>query len=250
VALRGPEVKLDWNWALGTAEDLLRSGLKSKAVREAEKRRLEHKAREAKRRFELRARDAGRRLGRAVAVTGASGAGMVGYGLAVAPLGTAGLFAATAATAVAAMAALSWPARREKAEAGGPEADFKTLPLRTEDYLLSQRAQLPGRAHAALDAIHESLADLARQAELLHAEAPLAGEARRLLESYLPRLIDSFLALPRPARTPEVCARLAESLCTVADELARLTAEIGRDRMLSFDTQERFIQSRYRERGW
>lgn len=241
-------MKIDIIWGLGKAEEFLRSVAKSRPVREAEKRLFEHRAREAKRRFEQQARDIGRRLGRAVTVTGASGAGVLGYSLAVAPIGTAGLVAAGAATAAAAVAALRWPGRRKEQEA--PEAPLATLPLRTEDYLLKQRALLPGRAHPALDAIHESLAELARHIGELHSDAPLAGEARRLTEQHLPRLIEAFLALPRAARTPEICARLAASLATVADELERLTAEIGRDRMMSFETQERFIHSRYKERGW
>jgi hypothetical protein len=101
-----------------------------------------------------------------------------------------------------------------------------------------------------LDAIHDALAELGRHIGELQPNSPLTGEARRLAEQHLPRLIEAFLALPRAARTPDVCERLAASLATVADELGRLTAEIGHDRMLSFETQERFIQSRYKERGW
>jgi hypothetical protein len=242
------EVKIDFWWALGQAEDLLRSGLKSRPVREAEKRLLEHRARQVKGRFEQRTREIGRRIGRAATVTGVSGVSVLGYGLAVAPLSTAGLIAAGTGTAAAALAALSWPGKRNAAPA--PELPLQLLPLRTEEYLLQQRANLPARAHPALDAIHDRLAELGRHIGALDPGAPLAGEARRLTEQHLPRLIDSFLALPRAARTPDVAARLAASLATVADELERLTAEIGRDRLLSFETQERFIHSRYKERGW
>jgi hypothetical protein len=241
-------VKIDLRWAIGQAESLMRRSLQSKAVRDAEKRLLEHRARQAKLSIERKTREIGRRLGRAVTITGVSGAGIVGYGLAVAPVSGGALVAAGAATAAAALAALRLPTRGESA--APPAEPIETLPLRAEDYLLRQRPHLPGRAYPALDAIHEALAELGRHIGELHHDAPLAGEARRLAEQHLPRLIDSFLALPRAAQTPEVTARLAASLATVADELERLTAEIGRDRMLSFETQERFIHSRYKERGW
>ncbi len=242
------EVKLDIPWALGQAEQFLRRQLKSKPVREAEKRLSEHRSRQAKARLERQTRALGRRLGRAAAVTGVSGASLLGYGFAVAPVSGAGLIAAGTATAAAALAALTWPATRNDSPV--QDEAFDTLPLRAEGYLLAQRPHLPSRAHPPLDAIHEALAELQRHIGELHPESPLAGEARRLAEDHLPRLIESFVALPRAARTPDVCARLAASLATVADELERLTIEIGRDRMLSFETQERFIHSRYKERGW
>jgi hypothetical protein len=243
-------MRIEIGWALGKAEDFLRRQLKTRAVREAEARQREHRAREAKERFQQRARDAGRRLGRAVTVTGVSGASVIGYGFAVAPVSGAGLVAAGAATLAAATAALVWPSRAVPAGESAARAELGALPLRTEDYLLQQRALLPAEACTALDAIHDALGDLDRHIGELHPDAPLAGEAHRLLRAHLPGLIDSFLALPKSARTPEVCSRLGQSLGVVADEMARLTTEIGRDRMTSFETQERFIQSRYRERGW
>ncbi|HEX8443856.1 MAG TPA: hypothetical protein VF631_09445 [Allosphingosinicella sp.] len=243
-------MRIEIGWALGRAEDFLRRQIKTKAVREAEARQRERQAQENKVRFQERAREAGRRLGRAAAVTGLSGASVIGYGIAVAPVGGPSLVAAGAATLAAATAALVWPSRRAPAGESVARAELAALPFRAEDYLLRHRDLLPSVACAALDAIHDALGELDRHLGELHPDAPLAGEAHRLLQAHLPGLIDSFLALPKSARTPDVCGRLAQSLGVLADELARLTTEIGRDRMTSFETQERFVQSRYRERGW
>jgi hypothetical protein len=62
--------------------------------------------------------------------------------------------------------------------------------------------------------------------------------------------VDSFLELPPAARAPgsENSRRLTESLDVVAEELTRLSGEIGHQRRLGFDTQHRFIETRYGRR--
>ena len=80
---------------LRQADEYVRRHIKSKAMREAEKRRSERQSQEA-----------GRRLKRAALVGGASGAGVVGYGVLVAPLAGPLLVAV----------ALARPSRRHAAE--------------------------------------------------------------------------------------------------------------------------------------
>jgi hypothetical protein len=83
----------------------------------------------------------------------------------------------------------------------------------------------------------------------LSADAPLGGETHRLIGQHLPRLVDTYLALPprsRDARS-ENSRRLAESLDIVAEELGRLSAEVHHDRTLHFETQRRFIETRYKD---
>ena len=77
----------------------------------------------------------------------------------------------------------------------------------------------------------------------------LAGDARRLICRHLPKLIDSYLALPPSARAPgsDSSRRFAESLDIVAQEFDHLLDQCCRDRHLSFETQRRFIESRYQE---
>ena len=120
------------------AEELVRRHIKPSHVSAAEKRRSQR-----------RTRDAMRRLTRAASVTGASGAGVLGYGLAVAPLGTGGLLAAGAATLIAAGTALLWPGRRAGQQKIS-RAELIELSLEAEDWLLRQRAILPGRSRPRL----------------------------------------------------------------------------------------------------
>jgi len=227
---------LDPDRALERAEEFLRRHMKSKATREAERRARERRAREF-----------GRRLGRAAAVTGASTVGVLGYGLAVAPVGATGLIAAGAATVAAAAAALIWPSRRPQGTAALTMVGLGTLTSEAEDWLLRQRGSLPGKALPAIDAILSRLHDLQPHLAALAPADPMAGEARRLIGEHLPRLVDSYLGVPAAARegNPEIARRLVDGLGIVAAELTRLCEEVGKDRLLSFETQGRFLETRY-----
>ena len=228
---------LDPDRALERAEDFLRRHMKSRATREAERRARKRQAQELARRF-----------GRAAMVTGASGAGVLGYGLAVAPVGASGLIAAGAATIAAATAALLWPSRRRPEGAAAlTMVGLGTLTQEAEEWLLRQRGQLPGRAAPAIDAILTRLHDIQPHLAALDPNAPLAGEARRLIGEHLPRLVDSYLGVPASARDAnrEIAVRLIDGLGIVAGELQRLCEEVSRDRLLSFETQGRFLETRY-----
>jgi hypothetical protein len=227
--------------SLDAAEDFLRRHVKSKAVREAEKRRRERRTRAVL-----------GRIKRGAAVAGTSGVAVAGYGLAIAPVGTVGLVAAGATALTATAAALFWPSRnREPAPGGIIRCDFEQLAAQAEEWLLERRLALPAAAGSAIDAILVALRDLEPHLCRLDDADQLAGDARRLIGEHLPRLVESYLTLPSAEQTSRpTIDRLRASLATVADELVRLCREAGRDRSLSFDTQERFIQSRYRERGW
>lgn len=227
---------LDPDRALERAEDFLRRHMKSKATREAERRARQRAM-----------GDLGRRVGRAAALTGASGAGVLGYGLAVAPVGATGLIAAGAATLVAAGAALFWPSRRPQGSAALTMVGLGTLTLEAEDWLLRQRNLLPGRAAPSIDAILTELHDMQPYLARLDPNAPLAGEARRLIGEHLPRLVNSYLGVPASARdaNPEIAKRLIGGLGIVAAELKRLCQELSRDEMLNFETQGRFLETRY-----
>ncbi len=229
------------SFSLGAAEDFLRRHVKSKAVREAEKRRQQRRTREFV-----------NRVKRGAAVAGTSGAAVAGYGLAVAPVGTAGLVAAGAAAVTATAAALFWPsARRDPAPGGIIRCELEHLAAEAENWLLERRLALPASAGPAIDAILVALRDLEPHLCRLDGSDPLAGDAGRLIGEHLPRLVESFLALPtQEQKLRATFDRLAASLHTVADELVRLCREAGSHRLLNFDTQERFIHSRYRERDW
>ena len=226
---------MDLDRAFQQAEEFLRRHIKTKAVRAAEKRRRERQAREA-----------GRRFARAAAVAGASGVGIAGYSLAVAPLVGTTLIAAGAAAALVAAAAAAWPSGRGQGFSG---AELAALPGEAEDWLLDQRMNLPARASPALDAILSRLADLQPQLGMIDPNSTLAWDARRLIGDHLPRLIEAYCELPVSTREedPQYRDRLVEGMATLADELGSLCREVSRERLLKFEAHGRFIQSKYRD---
>jgi hypothetical protein len=122
-----------------------------------------------------------------------------------------------------------------------------TLTSEAEDWLLRQRPRLPGRAAPPIDAILLRLHDMQPHLAALDPNAPLAGEARRLIGEHLPRLVDSYLGVPPTARdsNPQIARQLIDGLGIVAGELQRLCEEVSRDSLLSFETQGRFLETRY-----
>ena len=109
--------------------------------------------------------------------------------------------------------------------------------------------ELPTRALPAADAIVARLAELQPHLGRLEPHSLAAGDARRLICEHLPKLVDTYLELPPAMRGPqaESSLRFTESLNLVAEELDHLLETCCRDKQLSFDTQHRFIESRYRE---
>lgn len=219
------------------ADEYLRLHLKSKAVREAEKRRADRQSREA-----------ARRVKRAALAAGASGAGIGGYGLLVAPLAGPALVAAGGGALLLAVAALSLPTRRRVADGDFSRAELAALPGDAEDWLLGRRDGLPAGCRGLLDRIFRRLGDLQPHLASLAPHSASAWEARRLLGDHLPRLILAYEAIPPSGRKqdPAVEARLARGLATIADALDELCGEICRDPLMTFETQGRFIETRYR----
>lgn len=229
----------EWQRVLYRAEDIVRRGLRSRSAREANKRRLQRKFREALRRL--------RRAGLILVVLLAS---MVAFSLFVAPVGFLTWLVAIPTIFLAALLTLFWDGRRMAEPIDAKAAvPLDTLAARVEDGLIERCSELPGRALPAADAIIARLNELQPHLATLDANSLVAGEARRLVGQHLPVLVDTFLELPPSARTPESesSRRFAESLDTVAGELDHLLETCCRDRHSRFETQNRFIESRYSE---
>lgn len=225
---------------LEETEDFLRRAIGSPSLRAAKKRRFRRKLEEF-----------GRRARRSAFVL----IGLVALLLAVSIfMGGIGFFAwllAIPTIGLFAMLLMFQPTRRHKrveAEAP-PTLPLADLALRAEEGLLDRCDDLPGRALPAADAIVARLRELQPHLAGLDPADPLAGDARRLIGQHLPRLIESYLQLPRDARAPgsESSRRVIESLDIVATELGNLRDSCCRDSQADFDTQSRFIETRYRE---
>jgi hypothetical protein len=124
-----------------------------------------------------------------------------------------------------------------------------TLTDRCGQYLADRASDLPRAALPAADQILVRLSQLQPHLADLPANEPIAGEARRLIGGHLPRLVDSYLALPPAERgaASENSRRIAESLDIVADELAEICRNLDACRTTSFQTEHRFIETRYRD---
>jgi hypothetical protein len=227
---------IDFDGVLRSAGDFLRRHIKTKAVREAEKRQRERRQREAARKFN-----------RFCLVAGTSGAGLGGYALLIAPVSVTAAAAVGVATLVVAGASVTFPGRRRSASFSREE--LAALPCAAEEWLLKKRLELPVWAADALDPIFVTLGDLHRHLPSIDPNSTLAWEVRRLVGEHLPSLVEAFAELPTSAREydPEVRHRLLASLDTLAEELREVDAQASRDRFHAFETRGRFIEAKYKD---
>jgi hypothetical protein len=221
--------------ALRQAEDYVRRHSKSKAVKAAEKRLQERKT-----------RDLGRRVARGAAFGGVSGAGVAC--LAVLTANVPGLIVAGAGALAVTIAAMAWPLRRAT---DGPfsTAEMEALPGEAETWLLARRLNLPLAAYPPFDTILTHLGDLQACLGSIDPASTFAWDARRLIGSHLPGLVESWCELPSAAKAedPEHERRLVDGLGTLARELGDLSREANRERLMRFETHGRFIESKYRD---
>jgi len=169
------------------------------------------------------------------------------------PIGMFGFLAAVGlAIGVAALLALSPSAERSVA---APSTDLPNGPMvqRFDSYLYRTRAALPAPAQAEIDAISATLPSLRQTLERVDAFDPNAQDARRLMSIHLPGLIDRYVHVPTAFRnepdgegkTPD--ERLVEALAAGRSALHDITENLARADMAAFETQGRFIKSRYAE---
>lgn len=218
--------------ALKTAGDFLRRHAKSKAVREAEKRRQERR----KQQTVVKAKRAG-------AVGGLSGAAMFGYAITVTPFAMAAVAAGGAAVAGILLYQLL-PGRRSSRFS---REELAALPAAAEDWLLDHRQQLPPDAAPSLDSILTSLADLPPHLARIDPHSELAWEARRLVGEHLGGLIDAWCKLPAVTREQdhETRERFVRAVAMIAGELVRLIQLVSRDERMGLETRSRYLDSRY-----
>lgn len=232
-------MRFDLERTLADTEDFLFRQLSSKAAREAQKRKVTRGINEV---F--------RRIRRATLVTVGLLAALIGYSIFIGSIDFLTWLVALPTVFLVSMLSLFWPSRRrESLRLRANEVELRILASRTEEWLLDRCPELPRAALPAVDSILSRLREMQPDLETLPADSALAGEAHRLLGQHLPRLVDTYLSLPLSVREQhsENSRRLAESLGIVAEEMDRLSSEVTSGRTLSFDTQHRFIETRYRD---
>ena len=169
--------------------------------------------------------------------------GMFGF------LGALGLAAGTAA-----LLAFSPSGPRSIA---APSSDLANgeMVQRFDSYLYRSRPLLPAPAQAELDKISSALPALKETLGRIGNLDPNAQDARRLMSLHLPGLVDRYLHGPMAyrgdydAEGKNIDDRLVEGLAAGRQALAEISENLVRQDVMAFETQGRFIQTRYGEEG-
>ena len=194
--------------------------------------------------------DLGRRVKRVGVGIGVISLVTIAIGLFI-PIGMFGFLAAVGlAIGVAALLALSPSAERI---AAAPSTDLPNgeMVQRFDSYLYRTRAMLPAPAQAEIDSLSAVLPSLKQTLERVDALDPNAQDARRLMSVHLPGLIDRYAHVPAAYRgEPDgegktADERLVEALAASRTALDDISEKLARADMAAFETQGRFIESRY-----
>jgi hypothetical protein len=174
----------------------------------------------------------------------------------VKPIGVFGFLAALIVTVVIAGALIA-RGGRQTMTAPAPSADLPNGPMveRFDSYVCRVRRLLPAPAQAQLDGISAILPSLKQTLERVDTLDPTAQDARRLMSIHLPGLIERYANVPTAYREEQdgegktVDERLVESLAAARAALGDVSEQLARRDLAAFETQGRFIKSRYGEQG-
>jgi hypothetical protein len=228
------------NRALQRAEDVLNRYAGSAEARAAQVRRVERAAGEL-----------GRRAGRATIATGVAGLGLAGFGLATGGMGVPLLIAAMAGLPAIFGGVMLIPTRRGADPERMAQTPLPQLAPAAEDWLLKRRGGLPKPAQRQADQVLARLHDLTPQLATLAPNGVEAAEARRIIGESLPRLVDSWAAVPPAARAqdPGVDRAVETGLASLAAALADLSRRLASGKVKDLAVESRYLESRYREAG-
>jgi hypothetical protein len=171
----------------------------------------------------------------------------------VTPIGMFGFLAAVGlAVGVAALLVVS--GKREIAAPDVP-ADLPNgqMVQRFDSYLFRARRALPAPAQGELDKLSAMLPPLRQTLERIPDGDPNAQDARRLMSKHLPGLIDRYVHVPAAYRAERdgegvsVDERLTEALAAGRQALTEISENLARSDVAAFETQGRFIKTRYGE---
>ncbi|HYG29044.1 MAG TPA: hypothetical protein VD887_02400 [Allosphingosinicella sp.] len=196
-------------------------------------------------------------LGRRVATMGVAIAALIvmtiGFGLAVGPIGWSGLFVVSFAILAIMILFAVWPAGALRRPEYSEQMPTKAVVQQLESLLVAERPALPAPAARQADAITKQLPLLESRLSALEPLDPLAQDARRLMGKHLPELIERYERVPaayRHERDGEgltVDERLAASLRAANEALDDIGSRLARQDRDAFETQGRFIESRYKD---
>jgi len=196
----------------------------------------------------------GRTLARVGIAVGVISLAAIVIGLIV-PIGMFGFLAAVG-LAVGVAALLLFSGGREIAAPNvTPDLPNGQMVARFDSYLFRARRALPAPAQAELDLLSAQLPALRQTLERIPDLDPNAQDARRLMSVHLPNLIDRYVHVPaayrgeRDGEDVSVDQRLVEALAAGRQALTEISEKLAKADMAAFETQGRFIQSRYQEKS-
>ena len=195
----------------------------------------------------------GRALVRAGIAVGIVSLATIGVGL-ITPIGMFGFLAAIGLAIGVAALLLFTGTQQIAAPNVTPDLPNGQMVQRFDSYLFRARRALPAPAQAELDQLSAQLPPLRQVLERIPDLDPNAQDARRLMSVHLPNLIDRYLHVPQNYRGQldgdgiSVDQRLVEALSAGRVALKDISEKLARNDLAAFETQGRFIQSRYSEK--
>jgi hypothetical protein len=168
------------------------------------------------------------------------------------PIGLFGLIGAVVLGLLLILIAIAGSRGGRRPQLPSPTQSAAELADRLDSYFYRARPALPAPAQAEIDAMLAALPELRRSLERAGPESDSEDDAKRLLGTHLPNLIDRYLSVPPGYRHVEdgdasVDARLIEALKAGRGAIDDLGHRLARGQVAAFETQGRFIESRYKD---
>jgi len=171
----------------------------------------------------------------------------------VMPIGMFGFLAAIG-LAVGVASLIGFASKKQIAAPNvSPQLPNREMVERFDSYIFRARRALPAPAQTEVDQLSQQLAPLRETLERVEQSNPDAQDARRLMSDHLPGLIDRYLHVPAGYRSNEdaegvsVDQRLVDALAAGRQALGEISEKLARADVAAFETQGRFIQSRYKD---
>ena len=206
----------------------------------------------ARRDYGRTARGLAKRAANVAVAIGMLIAATIGFGLFVGPIGWTGLFIVAMLTLFVLIFFSVRPVE-EKRIAYSEQMPARAVVQQLDSMLARRRSALPPPAARRVDAISQQLPLLESRLAEVDPLDPLAQDARRLMGKHLPELIERYERVPAPYRNERdgegltVDERLVSGLDAARHALDDLGAKLAREHLDAFETQGRFIESRYKD---
>ena len=170
----------------------------------------------------------------------------------VRPIGLFGLIGAVALGLFLLLLTIAGSRGGRRLALPSPTLSAAQLADRLDSYFYRARPALPAPAQAELDGMLAALPELRQLLERAGPGNDAEADARKLLGTHLPNLVDRYLSVPPGYRAVDdgdasVDDRLVEALKAGRGAIDDIGHRLARDQVAAFQTQGRFIESRYKD---